>query len=324
LVSNKLKTRIEKSKLKQTEFMQAKIFEELLFAGKPILIAFGYALLNFVNGSRFLSNIKSRENETNITSINPDSNKKLDIEDEYSIKDYRDAAEDKLEVGKNAESNGDFESASDAYDMSLYFYKLWMSKSKEGKDGHENEVSNKINLLEKRKDNVHKLKRKQEDLLPVLRSGERSFQEAIAAHVQDDQTLAQLRFRQARDTFKQARKTIGNGNDSVFKSQMEVSVQPTLELSSTNSGLPRLPTSAMTELADTGIETVDDLNSSPEPPWTPAAVEELVADNTIDEDLATSLTLLSWWHGDGSFTFETAEAVARRQKQADYGFNHTD
>jgi hypothetical protein len=72
-----------------------------------------------------------------------------------------------------------------------------------------------------------------------------------------------------------------------------------------------------------GYFGAEDLDGSDEPPWMPVAVEEMTSNNTIDEDVATTLTLLSWCHGDEGYEFATTEAVEKRQQQADYSFNQT-
>jgi hypothetical protein len=147
------------------------------------------------------------------------------------------------------------------------------------------------------------------------------LQEAIVAYIEDDQTLARIRFRQARDTFEDTHETIAEREDDLLTEPVVVDVQPDREPSSGMlDDLAAIPETAAAKLAEAGIETVDHLDSGDEPPWTLAAVEELVGDETIDEDVATTLTLLSWWHGDGSYTFETAEKIERRQQKANYGF----
>lgn len=74
-----------------------------------------------------------------------------------------------------------------------------------------------------------------------------------------------------------------------------MNVEPDRELSSTKlSELPMISEMAATTLTSNGVETVNDLDNSDESPWTPAAVEELAAAETIKEDTETVLTLLPW------------------------------
>jgi hypothetical protein len=159
-----------------------------------------------------------------------------------------------------------------------------------------------------------------EDLQPA----ERSLQEAIVAYIEDDQTLARIRFRQARDTFEDAHETITGSEEDLLIDPIEVSVQPDRELSSlTLSDLQVISEKAASALADAGIETVDELESSTESPWTPPKVAEVADSGAINDEEMTILTLLSWWYDDDSCEFDTAEAIERRQQQADHGFRQT-
>jgi hypothetical protein len=165
---------------------------------------------------------------------------------------------------------------------------------------------------------------KQNEVINHIKLAERSLQEAIVAYIQADQTVARIRFRKARDIFKDAHKAIVESEADLLTEPVAVDAQLDRKLSSTTiSGLPGIPETAATELTEAGIETVDDLDGGAKSSWTPAAVEELVDDEKIEKDIATTLTLLSWWHGDESYEFDTAEAVESRQQQADYGFNHS-
>jgi hypothetical protein len=60
----------------------------------------------------------------------------------------------------------------------------------------------------------------------------------------------------------------------LFSNSLEVSAQPGRKLSSpTLSDLLAISEAAATALSDDGINTVDDLDSKDESPWTPADVE---------------------------------------------------
>jgi hypothetical protein len=75
-----------------------------------------------------------------------------------------------------------------------------------------------------------------------------------------------------------------------------------------------------TILADAGINSIADLNSTDEPPWTPPSVVEAVDSEGMSKDAGTTLTLLSMWNDADSCEFESLEEISRRQQQAEYGF----
>lgn len=159
--------------------------------------------------------------------------------------------------------------------------------------------------------------------LKILTPPERSFQEAIVAFSQGDVTIAKIRFRQARDTFEDALGAVINHEGERFNPPIEVSVTPDRELLATElAEIESIPDSAAAALAQHDIETIDALESTTEPPWTPTLVGELLDEEQISDETATTLTLLSWWHGD-SCEFESGEAITKRQQQAEYGFNQS-
>jgi hypothetical protein len=158
----------------------------------------------------------------------------------------------------------------------------------------------------------------------MLKPAERSFQEAIVAVTDGDQTVARIRFRQARDSFEDAFEMVDDSADDLFSPPLEVDIKPDRELPSTTlAELPVIPETAASELADDGIETVEDLDPSNEPPWTPPCVVAMADTAALSEETETILTTLSWWHNADSYEFDSPEAVSRRQQQSDYGFNHT-
>lgn len=134
--------------------------------------------------------------------------------------------------------------------------------------------------------------------------------------------MAQVRFRQARDDCGETIKVIDDGDTALLTPPIGADVQPDRELSSpTLSDLPTISETAAATLTGAKIETTDDLESSEEPPWTPAAIVWFTSDDAISNAVLVTFTVLSWWHDDDSHELETAEVIKRRQKQAAYGFN---
>jgi predicted negative regulator of RcsB-dependent stress response len=247
------------------------------------------------------------------------------IESEQSIiEGLREQADIALESAETAREHNDLSAARDDYEKALETYQAAVDELSVGQADTRTELEAAIESTCQALDEVMTLHEAHGAIVETLQPAERSLQEAIVAYIENDQTVARIRFRQARDTFEDAHETIVENEVDLLTDPVAVDVQPDREPASTTiSDLPVIPEVAATELADVGIETIDDLDGRDESPWTPAAVEKLVGDGTIDEDVATALTLMSWWHGDVSYTFETAEEVERRQQQTDYGFNQS-
>ncbi len=241
---------------------------------------------------------------------------------EQGFADHQAAAETAIETAFTAKSNGELSEAVAAYSEAISGYQTALDFLDSGADKQHTEIEQAIESIRADLETVTTLQEHRKDLIEALQPAERSFQEAVVAASQASKTVARIRFRQARDAFENARKTIAESEENLFTDPIEVTVQPDRELSSGMlNDLAAIPETAAAELVDAGIETVEDLGSGDESPWTPAAVEELVASDAIDQDIATSLTLLSWWHGDETYELDTTEAIERRHEQADYGFN---
>ena len=233
-------------------------------------------------------------------------------------------AEAAIEKAVTAKSNSNYNDAAEAYSEALSEYQAALGALSAGANKKREEIETAIESTRADLETVKNVQNKRSEIIDSLQSAEQSLHEAIVAYIESNQTVARIRFRQARDTFEDAHETIAESEDDLLTDLVEVTFQPDREPPSTTlSELAVIPETAATVLVDAGIETTDDLDGSDESPWTPAAVEELLANEAIEEDTAMALTLLSWWHGDESYTFETAEAVARRQQQAEYGFNQS-
>lgn len=244
--------------------------------------------------------------------------------DQFSVDSLREQADAALKTAETARENKNYNQAAAAYEEALSKYQAALNEPPDGQANPRNELEEAVELARQRLDKVTTKLEDQRTVTKSLQPAERSLREAIVAYVEDDQTVARIRFRQARDSFEEAREIIAEREGSLLTDPIEMAVQPDRKLSSmTLSEFAAIPEAVAAALSDAGIEKIDDLDSSTEPPWTPAAVEELVSNDTIEEDVATTLTLLSWWQDDDSYEFETAEAIEKRQQQANYGFNHS-
>ncbi|TQQ81834.1 outer membrane protein assembly factor BamB family protein [Halonotius roseus] len=233
------------------------------------------------------------------------------------------AAEAAIETAGTAASNANFSAAADAYSEAISEYNSVLAVLDAGATEQRAEIEAAIDSARADLETVETRHDQRNEIIEALKPAERSFQEAIVAYIENNQTVARIRFRQARDAFEEVHETISESENNLLGSSTEVSVQPDRELSSTTlSELVEIPEPAVDALSDAGIETLSDFESCDEWPWTPATVEKLVADGAIEENLATTLTLLSWLRDNEGCEFNAAEAVARRQEQADYGFNH--
>jgi tetratricopeptide (TPR) repeat protein len=264
----------------------------------------------------------SEGSETNTESAAPADETTTDSRSVVEAR--RTAAETAIETAETARSNDNFTTAADAYSEALTAYQGALSALQAGATEQRSEIQDAIESTRTDLETVTTRRDQRNDVTDALQPAERSIQEAIVAFVNGDQTIARIRFRQARDAFDEAMEILDNSDVDVLSQPIEVDVEPDRALSSsTLRELPAISESAASTLAKAGIATVDELDNSEESPWIPPDVAELAESEALSEDMVTVLTLLSWWGDDETYTFETAEAVSRRQQQADYGFNQT-
>ena len=266
-------------------------------------------------------------NESSSESSNPSGEKPAQSpaptqqsNDSSVVEERRSKAEKKSKTAVTARGNAQFDEATDAYSAALNHYQFALDELEPGDTETRAEIEESIELAREELEAIARRREHREDLIEILNTAERSFQVGIVAYTQTRETLARIRFRQARNGFEDAIDLIKNSDEDLLTPSVEVNVQPDRELASTRlSELPMIPEAAVMVLTDAGIDSLDNLESREEPPWTPAAVETLVAEETVTERVGTILTLLSWWDDTNSYEFDTLAAISRRREQADYG-----
>jgi hypothetical protein len=296
----------------------------IVFGGAIVGPVFGYGLYRLIIYRRGRANPSNPASNGTTTSDTTAGNREPPSasDNQSTVRKHRDNAETAVETAVTAKSNNNLNDAADAYTDAISEYQAALDTLEVGATAERTEIEEALTSTRADLETIKTHHEQRSEVIEALQPAERSLQEAIVAYIQGNQTVARIRFRQARDTFEDAHETLAESERNLFTDPIEVTVQPDRELSSgTLNDLAVIPETAATELADAGIETVEDLGSGDESPWTPATVEELVASDTIDEDIVTSLTLLSWWHGDETYEFDTTETIERRHEQADYGFN---
>jgi LPXTG-motif cell wall-anchored protein len=240
---------------------------------------------------------------------------------ESSSDSHRNTADKAIETAVTAKSNNNYDEAAEAYTEAITEYQSAFEALAAGATEQQKEISQVIESARSDLEAVTTRRDQRNDVTDSLQPAERSLQEAIVAFVEDDQTIARIRFRQARDTFAEAIEKLDNSDVDVLSQPIEVDVEPDRALSSTTfSELPSIPDAAASALSDSDIETIEDLANSEKPPWTPPEVDGLTNTEELSEETVAKLTVLSWWHDDESYEFNSAEAITHRQQQAEYGF----
>jgi tetratricopeptide (TPR) repeat protein len=246
-----------------------------------------------------------------------------DKNEQFNIEQTLSDAEEAIDTATAERSEQNFNMAIEAYEQALTHYQTAINGIENRSSERDKKIEEAIEKTHEDLQAVKEVKKRKSEAIEALEPAERSLQEAIVAYIEGNQTVARVRFQQARDSFRDALEIIENSNKNAFESSVIVSVEPKRKFSSTAlSEVELIPTAAVTILSDQGIDTIGDLDCINKPIEKENTVGELIAAGVIDASTGTTLTLLSWWHN-GTYTFETIEDVKQRQQQADYGFNHS-
>ena len=142
-----------------------------------------------------------------------------------------------------------------------------------------------------------------ETISATIQPAERSFKEGIARYIGGSQTVARIRFRQARDAFEEADQVISTNDTEIFAQPIGISFEQQATLpSETLEDLTLVEESTIETLATAGIESITDLESDTNK-IKPEVVTDLRSREDITAEEADILTILSWWYEGDSREF---------------------
>jgi hypothetical protein len=241
-----------------------------------------------------------------------------------SVEELRADADEALDTAVAARADNRLEEALDAYNAARTRYEAARDSLDAGATEPRAEIDRQLETTREAIAAVEQRATQRTTVTEALTAAEHSFRVGVIAYTEGSQTLARIRFRQARDSFTEANELLETADSDLLTPPVEVQVQPDRDLpSQTLSELPAVPEPVASALADAGVDTVPELESNDGPPWQPTVVETAVADTSVDDAVATTLTLLSWIDDAESHAFATSTAVTRRRDQAAYGFSQS-
>ena len=160
-----------------------------------------------------------------------------------------------------------------------------------------------------------------EPISTTLQAAERSFKEGIARYITGSQTVARIRFRQARDAFEEADQVITNNDTRILAQPIEITFEQQAILpSKALEDFTLVEESTIETLASVGIESIADLETDSNE-IRPDLVTDLQDRGEITAEEADLLVILSWWYEGDSRAFGSEAELSRRYEQADYGFD---
>jgi len=246
-------------------------------------------------------------------------NEAADDELTATADELRADANDAVDAAVTAKQEGRPETAIKEYAEAMELYHAVAAQSTG--DARET-IEETIEQLQADRVELQSLWDAQSSFREALQAGEESFQRAIAAHADDEGTLARIRYRQARTQFAAALEALADSETALLETPVDVPVETETTLTTRRlDAVPGVDATAIRALEADGVTTVGDLDARPGPETPrPRTVERLETDGTVDADTATKLAALSWSHDEDNQTFAERTEITDRHRQSTIGF----
>jgi len=236
--------------------------------------------------------------------------------------DFRDDGAAAVADAETALAEGNLSAALASYTEARELYQTAVEMADD--TDTQDELTNTIEQLQVDHEELQALIDERESLSQTLSVGLERLQTAIVAHSRGEETLARVRYRQARDQFATAIADCEATDAELFVPPLDVSVADSAELAlKPIDEIRGIDAATATALVDRDITTVEELQQAVGSDDEPVVALGLDADGSVDAAVADRLTALCWWGGAESQPFDDLEDISRRREQAAGGFDAT-
>ena len=236
--------------------------------------------------------------------------------------DFRDDGAAAVSDAETAVAEGNLSAALDYYTEARESYQTAIEMADDPEA--QQELTNTVDQLQADREELQALQDDRESLSQALEVGEERLQTAIAAHSRGEETLARVRYRQARDQFATAIDESETADAELFAVPLDVSVSHSAGLSTKPiDELRGLDTGTAAALVDRDITTVEELQQAVDSNKEPVVSLGLDDKEAVDAAVADRLAALCWWDGTETQTFRSVAQISRRHEKAAAGFDAT-
>lgn len=226
-----------------------------------------------------------------------------------------------ISSAEGAAADAEFKTARDSYEEAIGYLKDAIAEATD--PDIKSELQDTLAETQAALKTVTNRHKQQDSVATSLEAAERSFKEAIVRYVAGNQTVARIRFRQARDAFADVRQTTSDTDVDVFTQPITVRVDEEATIQSTAfDELGVFDESTLEALSAAGITSLSELNA-PSDELQPEVVTDLETTDEISKKEVVLLTLLSWWYEGSKREFASETVVSRRYEQAAYGYDQS-
>jgi len=239
-----------------------------------------------------------------------------------------------VEAAASARRDGSFVEASDRYETAITGYRTVRDRLPAG-DDRRDAIEETLTEIRDTRQQIAELRERRATLESRLAAAENSFQTAVRAHLEREQTVAKIRYRQARDGFEEALELIDADDDTDADAEpieAPVHVSPdadTLAVSGALDEFAGLSTATTDALSDNAIAAVADLRARATGPTTVDAdapestpIRDLFESTPVDQADVPILFALAWQQTE-TISFAARTDVRRRIEQAASGYDAT-
>lgn len=238
-----------------------------------------------------------------------------------SVTELREQASESIDRAERAVEYTDYEMARDSYEEAIAYLKKATAESTD--PDTEAKIKTKLKETQTAIKTATTRREQRDSLVTTLQAAEQSFKEATARYAAGNQTVARIRFRQARDAFDEAKQTIAENDTETLAHPIAVNFEEEATLPSMAlEDLTTVDESTVETLAAVDVESIADLEIKPDK-LTPAVVSDLQQSDELTEEEASLLTILSWWYEGDSREFASEEVLSRRYEQSEHGFDQS-
>ncbi|WP_152420854.1 hypothetical protein [Halorubrum coriense] len=234
-----------------------------------------------------------------------------------------------VDAAESAHSEGLLTEASDQYETAISGYQTVLERLP-ADDGRRDAIQHTLRDLQTTHQQVVDLQARRETLRSRLTTAENSFQTAVRAHLEQRQTVAKIRYREARNGFENALDLLTT-DSPVLVTPIEFAVEAhSLSVSGSLAEYTPLSTTTIEALSADEITTVADLQARTTGPTStddadtgPAlTIDDLVETPAISQTDVPPLLALACQHTD-SVSFKSRDDIQRRFEQALSGYHAT-
>lgn len=224
--------------------------------------------------------------------------------------------------GDEFRNDGEFEKAISKYNNAIDTYEIEIENISQ--DQTIERINSELNEVQNKKESLSKLYESVSNLREQLQTAERNFREGITAYIKGSETVANIRFRQARDQFEKALEQSEMSESDLFETEIIVSSEIAIEPPQQDfTDYSHISNEALSILKEKGIKKPQNIDSNSNREGTAIIPQKLDFNLESENDAEVEAGLISCWYGNENIKFNSTDDISMRQKQAEIGFKIT-